>query len=244
MARGQREWIMRGVLIGFLMLLSTTIALIPSQPSPAQAAPFLEGRSYGYGWVLDIHGSRGVFYAGELVWKIEYIFRARGLDGSTYQLWFLGRRPESFCILFISANEAGNNFFVEYYNYSENRYRGDRFSGAYDIRGIQANPTLMSDYLPEASIPPFMGSAFEISSPYAQITDKGGVVMTEDLKLQIYPLYHVIVTTSWQELWALGLDELDQHPYFLIFYTTDPMAWIIDLWDGQVQSRPLGQVHF
>jgi len=231
------------VLRVFLMLLFALVALMPSLFSSAQSSPFLQGRSFSYGWFLDIQGSSGTFYARGLVWTVEYIFRTQALDGSTYGLWFLGRRPESFCLLFISVNDIGDSFFVEYYNYSENRYRGDRFSGQYDIRGIKPAPTPMPGYFPKAPVPPFKGQPFEISSPYAKVTHNGGKVLTKELQLQVYPLYEAIVTTSWHEVWALGVDELTQHAYLLVFYTTGPIAWIIDLWDGQVQSEPLGQVH-
>lgn len=245
MAARRKYLVARGALVGLLLALSVVVAM-PSPLSSAQArsAPFLWGRSFGYGWILDIQGSRGKFYTGNLTWTVEYIFRTRGLDGSAHALWFLGRRPESFCLLFISTNDAGNTFFVEYYNYSENRYRADSFGGSYDIRGIRADPTPMPGYSPESPIPPFNGPAFEISSPYARITSEGGEVATPELKLQVHPLYMGIVTTSWQEIWALGLDEPARHPYLLIFYTTGPSTWIIDLWNGQVQSEPLGQVRF
>jgi hypothetical protein len=235
---------LRSILVGLLLGVIVVMVMSFSSSSSPQLVPFLQGQSLGYGWVLDIQGSRGTFYTGKLVWTIEYILRASGINGSTYQLLFLGRRPESFCLLFISANDTGNSFFVDYYNYNENRYRGDRFGGLYDIRGIRAEPTPMPGYLPTAPIPPYAGAPFEISSPYAQITHEGGRIATNELNLQVYPLYQMIVTTTWQEIWALGVDEFTHHSYFLIFYTAGSTAWVIDLWDGQVWSESLGQVRF
>jgi hypothetical protein len=241
MAAQWKQVVIRRALVGLLIAV-LGVSLVPASPSWPQSPPFLQGRSFSYGWVLDIQGSRGRFQAGGLVWTIEYIFRTPGLNGFAYGLWFLGRRPETFSLLFISVNDAGSNFFVEYYNYQENILRLDRFSGSYNINGLRANPTLMSGYRPTSHVPSYEGPAFSISSPYAQVTQQGGTVSTEKLQLQVYPLYRVTATTTWHEIWALGLDTRAEHSYFLIFYTTGPESWVIDLQSGNVQLLPLGRV--
>jgi len=224
------------VLFGFIVLLPVL------NIAEAQALPHIQGRSIGYGWTIGVWGSKGTFRADGLTWEIEYIFKNGGLAGFSNTLWFLGRRPDNFALLHIYTNQAGNSFTVLYYNYKDSTYRADQFGGSYDINGLGAASTFMPGYVPRGKVPDYMGLDFLIFSSFSNIVPAGGKVSYPGLQLTIYPVFYVPVTPVWSEIWAIAIDPATQHTYFLIFYTITTEAWVIDLWSGQINNLPLGQV--
>ena len=234
-------------LIG-LLTFASMMSLSSYAPSQAQPPPFLEGRGFGYGWVLQIHRDEGRFQAGSTVWPIEYVGTYRPFGGYKHGLIFLGRLFQSFCLLFVEANDTGTEFWVGYYDFRENRLRHDRFAGNYDVQDLvntEPTPSRMPGFNP-SPIPRYTGPAFRIASPSATVTEEGGVVHTDSLHLQIYPLLYMPDTPSWQELWAYGTSQNPEDPavYFMVFYSVRPDTWLLNLVSGQTQLLPLGRVRF
>jgi hypothetical protein len=246
--------IVYGMLIGEDLSLPQSNTFVDKQvelflDSDSSQSSYIKGRSFGYGWTIDIQGNRGTIQMGRDRWDIEYFGRTDGLGIAKHSLNFIGRKDDNFAVFAIYVDDSGRSFFVETYDYKEAKTKGDRFSGEYYITEDlinNPNPTYIPGYIPRGKVPDHRGHNFYIDSPYVQMTPEKGHLSYhergENLELDLWPCYNVIVTTSWEEIWTLGVDSRTNHSYLIIFYTTTPSAWVIDLWDLSVEALPLGQV--
>jgi len=229
-----KSWIMGAVIV----LLFILLLLVPAPQ--AQDAPHIIGKSLNYDWEIEVYGSQGVFRADGDEWPIEFFLETPGLGGYLRVLSFLGRKEDNFINVHVFLNYSGEDFFVNYYNYKDNALLVDSFEGSYHIIELEAAPTLMEGYVPTGKVPNYEGQDFRISSQFAEISPAQGRVFHPQLQLVVYPVYNVVISSSWSEFWMIGVDPSTHHTYFLIFYTT-PSAWVIDLWSGAVEALPLGR---
>ena len=259
--RRPRSWLailLRLLLVAGVLAVPTLTQQVQGQgqgQGQEALSPFIRGRGLGYGWSIDIQGPSGTFQADGPTWRVELIFQQENsVRSSPYTLWFLGRKPDNFIMLYIDLDhQSGDTFFVHYYNYREGSYRVEQFSGGYDLSGFSTStstsaqagpsPTFMAGYAPRGEIPDYEGRDFLIDSEYTHLTPEGGRVTYEDeLYLAVYPVFYAAVTPSWREVWAIAVEPSSRHVYFLIFYTITPNAWVLDLWSGELRLLPLGQV--
>jgi hypothetical protein len=233
---------MRKLLAATMLLMLLAAAWPVSNHSQTAATAYIQATGTGYGWTLQLVGSRGTFVADGVTWPVEYIFQQKEqLTGYDRTLWLLGRKSDNFIILHIYANDSGTSFTGLYYNYKERSYRAERFVGNYDVRGLIANPTVQEGYVPRGKVPAYHGQDFRISSEYTNLTPRGGTISYQELNLTVYPVLNEIITSTWSEFWAIAINPHSRHTYFLIFYTISPNAWVLDLWNGQITRAPLGQ---
>lgn len=241
--RRSRLWLV-GLLPSLLLMVGALIAPTPIQ-GQGEETPFIRGHGLGYGWLIDIQGPSGTFQANGITWRVELIFQQENsIRSSTYTLWFLGRKPDNFIELYIDLDhQSGDTFFVHYYNYREGSYQVEQFSGRYDLDGFDPSPSFMASYTPRGKIPDYEGRNFLIDSEYTYLTPEEGQITYEDkLQLAVYPVFYGAVTPTWREVWAIAVEPSSRHTYFLIFYTITPNTWVLDLWSGELQLLPLGQV--
>lgn len=224
----------RLLLIGLVVIAA--VALGQAQLSGSH----IQGQS-SQGWAIDVQGSQGTFTANGQSWTIEFIFRWFGQDGFANLLWFVGRKPENYLLLFAYVNAVDSDFGVWFFDYKQAQSFADGFSGSYDVGSMYPYPSQLPNYVPKGRVPDYIGLDFRVDSPYAQITPVSGTISYKQLQLTVYPVFHAPVPPESQEFWMVGIDPKTNHTYHLIFYSNRPQTWVVDLWSGEVSLLPLGQ---
>lgn len=228
-----------GVMIRFLvvgLVVITAATLGQAQSSGLH----IQGQS-PQGWTINVQGSQGTLQANGQSWTIEFVFRWFGQDGFSNLLWFIGRKPENYLLLFAYVNSVGTDFALWFFDYKQAQGFADGFSGSYSVGSMQPRPSQLSGYVPRGRVPDYVGLDFRVDSPYAQITPASGTISYKQLQLTVYPVFDALVTTELHEFWMIGIDPTTSHTYHLIFYSNRPQTWVIDLWNGEVSLLPLGQ---
>ena len=224
-------------LFGLMLFLSGALVTAGAQPEP-----HIQGASSLRGWTIDVQGSRGAFSADGENWDIEFFNRSLGMSGFLHIMEFVGRKPENFIYLQVFVNDAGNSFWIFAFNYKLGTAQWGFFEGDYgNVRGIEAKPTLMEEYVPTGKVPDYRGQDFRVFSNTAKVSPTQGTISHPELQLSVYPVTQIVVTNSWSEFWSIGIDPQTRHTYLLFFYTISSNTTLIDLWNGRVFGLPLGQ---
>lgn len=225
-----------------------------------QSSTVIKGISSRYGWEIEIkEDGKGTIKIGDELWDIEYTSKSLALNGFVQMLDFIGRKDDNFILVYIELNHVGDEFLIWVYDYKAASELGATAKGHYDLSAASfienPQPTYMEGYFPKGKVPDYKGVNFRIDSSHVTMTPEGGRLsyheQGENLELLLWPVYDVHVSSSWEEIWTIGIDPETNHSYLMIFYTpahSDPstwdetLAWVTDLWSTEKKALPLGAV--